>query len=61
MKVIIVDINDNPPVFPPDGYTVIISEGAKANQDVVAAKATDKDAGDNQKITYELLSGNTEG
>ena len=57
----VLDINDNPPVFPPDGYHVMISEGAKSNKDVVAAVALDKDAGNNKKITYELISGNTGG
>lgn len=57
----ILDINDNLPVFPLNGYKTMISEGAKANQDVIAAIATDKDAGENNKLTYELISGNTGG
>lgn len=39
----------------------MIAEGAKANQDVIAAIATDKDAGENSRLTYELISGNTGG
>ena len=61
MTVRLQDINDNPPVFPPNGYHVMISEGAKAGEEVIAAVAADKDAGDNEKLTYELISGNTGG
>lgn len=55
------DINDNPPVFPVNGYKTMISEGAKSNQDVIAAIATDKDTGENSRLTYELISGNSGG
>ena len=55
------DINDNTPYFPPGGYSVKISEGAKANSDVIAAVAQDPDAGTNSQLVYELISGNTEG
>ncbi|XP_048580487.1 cadherin-23-like isoform X2 [Nematostella vectensis] len=61
VRVLLNDINDNPPVFPPNGYSVMISEGAKANQDVIAAIAIDKDAGESKRLTYELISGNTGG
>ncbi|XP_068675919.1 protocadherin Fat 4-like [Montipora foliosa] len=57
--VLICDINDNTPQFPPDGYSVKISEGAKANSDVIAAVAEDPDAGSNRQLLYELISGNT--
>ena len=56
---LIMDINDNTPLFPPNGYSVKISEGAKANGDVIAAVAIDPDAGSNSKLVYELISGNT--
>lgn len=59
--VLIIDINDNAPRFPPGGYTVKISEGAKANSDVIAAVAKDPDAGSNGQLIYELISGNTGG
>ena len=58
---LIMDINDNTPFFPPNGYSVKISEGAKANSDVIAAVAIDPDAGSNSELTYELISGNTGG
>ena len=56
---LIVDINDNTPLFPPNGYSVKISEGAKAKSDVIAAVAIDPDAGSNSELVYELISGNT--
>ena len=55
------DINDNAPQFPLGGYSVNISEGAKANSDVIAAVALDPDAGSNSQLIYELISGNTGG
>lgn len=58
---LIMDINDNTPLFPPSGYNVKISEGAKANSDVIAAVAIDTDAGSNSELVYELISGNTGG
>lgn len=61
VRVLIVDINDNTPLFPPNGYIVKISEGAKANSDVIAALAIDSDAGSNSELVYELISGNTGG
>lgn len=58
---LVMDVNDNTPLFPPNGYRVKISEGAKADSDVIAAVATDPDAGNNGKLVYELISGNTGG
>lgn len=58
---LVMDINDNTPLFPPNGYSVKISEGAKANSDVIAAVAIDPDAGSNSELIYELISGNTGG
>lgn len=58
---LIEDINDNTPFFPANGYNVKISEGAKADSDVIAAVAIDPDAGNNGKLVYELISGNTGG
>lgn len=58
---LIEDINDNTPFFPPNGYNVKISEGAKADSDVIAAVAIDPDAGNNGILVYELISGNTGG
>ena len=58
---LVMDINDNAPYFPIGGYSVKISEGAKANSEVIAAAAQDPDAGSNSKLIYELISGNTGG
>ncbi|XP_067054992.1 protocadherin Fat 4-like [Acropora muricata] len=61
VRVFVCDINDNAPQFPLGGYSVNISEGAKANSDVIAAVALDPDAGSNSQLIYELISGNTGG
>jgi hypothetical protein len=52
------DINDNPPVFPDNGYSFMISHDADADMDVIVAMATDEDDGDNGRVSYEILRGN---
>ena len=49
------------PVFPASGFSVFISEGALANQAVVAATAFDADAGNNSRLSYEIVDGNNGG
>ena len=61
VSVYVSDINDNAPVFPANGYSVFISEGALANQAVIGATAYDADTGNNSKLTYEIISGNNGG
>ena len=61
MNVYLLDINDNLPIFPTNGYSVFISEGALANQDVIVAKALDSDSANNSKLSYEIMDGNQGG
>eukprot|EP00795_Rhopilema_esculentum_P002535 gene2535-730_t len=61
VNVYLLDVNDNQPVFPANGFSVFISEGALANQDIVKATAVDVDAWNNSEIHYEIITGNEEG
>lgn len=56
MTVKVVDVNDNPPVFPPSCCHVNISEGVQLNKLAFKFEATDPDIGSNSVITYKLLN-----
>ena len=45
-------------MFLANGYSIFISEGALANQAVIAATALDVDAGNNSKLNYKITDGN---
>eukprot|EP00794_Sanderia_malayensis_P020074 gene20074-22044_t len=61
VTVFVYDVNDNAPTFIQNGFSVFISEGTLANQNVTIAKAVDKDTGQNAKIKYEIIAGNDAG
>ena len=52
------DVNDNPPVFVPLFYEVVVSVKAAINSQVVQVFAADRDFSSNEKILYSILSGN---
>ncbi|XP_016088948.1 cadherin-5-like [Sinocyclocheilus grahami] len=56
--IVVLDINDNSPVFPPD-LSGSISESSKAGSIVMTVNATDADDGNTQngRIEYKLLNG----
>ncbi|XP_049299417.1 DE-cadherin-like [Anopheles funestus] len=55
IKVTILDINDNLPIFDKDIYEVIVTKDMKQNQSVTSITATDIDEGDNNGIHYEIV------
>ena len=55
LTVIVTDENDNGPIFNPSSYSANVTENADAGV-VVTVTATDKDEGDNAKITYSIDS-----
>ena len=57
----VVDVNDNPPVFRPVSYRVEVDEGLEGGAEILALGATDKDAGNNGRIQYQILEGNSDG
>ncbi|XP_061685390.1 protocadherin-23 [Syngnathoides biaculeatus] len=61
LKVQVLDVNDNSPVFNQVSYQVELSELAQADTFVLNVSAADKDSGLNGKITYRLLSSALQG
>ncbi|KAK9398936.1 protocadherin Fat 1 [Crotalus adamanteus] len=50
------DINDNPPEFTAETYSITVFENTELNTLLTRVHATDSDAGLNQKIHYSLLT-----
>ncbi|XP_020860889.1 protocadherin beta-2-like [Phascolarctos cinereus] len=55
VRVLVVDINDNAPVFAQPRYEVQIPENSSIGSRVITVSATDLDAGNNADISYMLL------
>ena len=51
----VLDVNDNPPRFAKDFYSVLIVENLPTGSFVARVHATDQDSGENGMISYELL------
>ncbi|XP_036431583.1 protocadherin beta-15-like [Colossoma macropomum] len=54
ITVIVIDANDNPPVFSQPVYLVSLSENARKGSTVVIVSATDKDKGPYGEVTYSF-------
>ncbi|XP_073424156.1 protocadherin gamma-B1-like isoform X1 [Dendrobates tinctorius] len=55
LKVIVIDGNDNAPVFTQDMYKVSLKENSPVNSTVIMLNATDNDEGINAQITYSFI------
>ncbi|XP_017011514.2 protein dachsous [Drosophila takahashii] len=49
------DVNDNPPVFERDEYSVNVSESRSINAQIIQVNASDLDTGNNARITYRIV------
>lgn len=58
IKVQVIDVNDNRPVFYPVEYNVSLPEGELITTAVVIVVATDNDSGIFGEISYEIITGN---
>ncbi|XP_053728138.1 protocadherin-16-like [Synchiropus splendidus] len=56
LTVLVDDVNDNTPAFTQDLYQVTISEHLPAGSAIFTVTATDRDSGDNGKISYKVMS-----
>lgn len=54
LTIVVLDENDNPPMFSSMVYEIYISDKTKAGEFVFGAKAVDNDVGVNSKISYQL-------
>ncbi|XP_044210752.1 protocadherin-16-like [Thunnus albacares] len=56
LTVLVDDVNDNAPTFTQDFYQVTVTEHLPAGSAVITVTATDRDTGENGKITYRVMS-----
>uniref|UniRef100_A0A671L952 Protocadherin-16 n=1 Tax=Sinocyclocheilus anshuiensis TaxID=1608454 RepID=A0A671L952_9TELE len=56
LTVLVEDVNDNAPVFSQDLYELTLAEHLPAGSSVITVTATDKDSGENGRITYRVVS-----
>ncbi|XP_075448649.1 protocadherin Fat 3 isoform X3 [Ascaphus truei] len=61
ITIIVLDVNDNPPVFERRDYLVTVSEGTAPGTQVMSVFAASKDIGTNAEILYGIRSGNEGG
>ena len=54
LKIIVTDINDNPPVFTSKTFLHSVSEGNYSNRHILQVKASDADNGKNGKISFTM-------
>ncbi|XP_071951339.1 protocadherin Fat 4-like [Antedon mediterranea] len=57
LTVQLTDINDNPPVFNPSSYSVMIAENSPSATTVVEVSATDADTAANEEFYYSIIGG----
>ena len=55
--VVVVDVNDNPPIFNSNLYTGRVGEREPRGSFVIQVEATDKDSGVNADLSYSILQG----
>uniref|UniRef100_A0A672QNQ3 Protocadherin-16 n=1 Tax=Sinocyclocheilus grahami TaxID=75366 RepID=A0A672QNQ3_SINGR len=56
LTVLVEDINDNAPTFTQDLYQVTLPEHSPSGSPVITVTATDRDSGENGKVTYRVVS-----
>ncbi|MED6290165.1 hypothetical protein CHARACLAT_010303 [Characodon lateralis] len=61
ITIVVEDINDNAPAFTHDLYQITLPEHTPPGSAVITVTATDRDSGDNGKITYRVMSSTQEG
>uniref|UniRef100_UPI00398F78D5 protocadherin Fat 3-like isoform X1 n=2 Tax=Pristiophorus japonicus TaxID=55135 RepID=UPI00398F78D5 len=61
ITIIVLDINDNPPVFERRDYLATVAEDVALGTEILAVYAASKDIGANAEIAYNIRSGNEHG
>ncbi|KAL0994901.1 hypothetical protein UPYG_G00129030 [Umbra pygmaea] len=61
ITILVEDVNDNTPTFTQDLYQVTLPEHCPPGSSVVTVTATDRDSGENGKLTYSVKSSTREG
>ncbi|XP_041442040.1 protocadherin gamma-B1 isoform X15 [Xenopus laevis] len=60
IELVLLDVNDNPPVFEQASYVVYIPENNLSGSSVFQVQASDPDLDNNAKITYLIVDTNTD-
>ncbi|XP_069390596.1 protocadherin Fat 4 isoform X2 [Paralichthys olivaceus] len=60
VTVVVIDVNDNPPVFFSSEYLTSVTENSEIGTNVIHTKATDADSGPNARISYSLIAGHVD-
>jgi protocadherin Fat 1/2/3 len=58
VKVVVLDVNDNPPEFASKNHYAVVPEIAPLGTELVRVMATSKDSGVNAEISYSIVAGN---
>lgn len=58
VRVIVLDLNDNAPVFDQPSYEVAITDLVKRNQFIMVVGASDADSSDGTHLAYSIVGGN---
>lgn len=58
MNILVLDVNDNAPLFQRRDYAVTVPEDVAVGTEVLRVLATSVDIGLNAEITYRIRSGN---
>ncbi|KAM5299014.1 protocadherin gamma-A1 isoform 10-T10 [Ctenodactylus gundi] len=61
ISLLVTDINDNPPVFHLDSYSVYIPENNPRGASIFTVRAQDADSNENAQVTYSLVEDTIEG
>ncbi len=61
LEILLLDENDNPPVFEDDIYQILLSESSPVGVSVIQVDALDQDEGSNSDISYSIRGGNQAG
>ncbi|XP_064883289.1 protocadherin-16-like [Oncorhynchus nerka] len=56
LTILVEDVNDNAPTFTQDLYQMTLAEHSPAGSAVVTVTATDRDSGENGRVTYRVMS-----
>uniref|UniRef100_UPI00398EB44D protocadherin-23 n=1 Tax=Pristiophorus japonicus TaxID=55135 RepID=UPI00398EB44D len=59
LRVFVVDVNDNSPLFSQDSYQIKLPELTSVSTYILTVSATDKDSEVNGKVSYRILPGTT--
>ncbi|XP_019902910.3 cadherin-23 isoform X4 [Esox lucius] len=57
----VLDVNDNKPIFLQNSYETSVLENVLSGTSIVQVQATDADQGQNGRVLYRILSGDSEG